>query len=161
MSLYETYLTDHNRLFSDAVLDPYISGYIEPSDIQTVKKDLGDGMMAQEQMLVVASIEKITDRILSDLNKKIEETTKGAGKSLRRRVCEDFKYCDRREGTLAQKLKKLEEFLRDDLGQAVVVAIGWLDSNASWAIFLCLAALAKKFDKICECEKKEARMPAM
>lgn len=112
MPWFEDYSNDLNRALIDAAKDPVFQQFMEPSDIDLVNVDLGNGIQAQAQALSRASIQRVIERIL--------ERARKAGADMKDWICspKKFNLCDKLNLPLGELMRQLHDFLDNEWVQS-------------------------------------------
>jgi hypothetical protein len=119
MALIDDYARDPQRALIDIVQDPVFRNFIDPSEIELVAVDLGDGTQTQAQALKRSAVSQVLRRLF--------DTAKQAQVDLRQWICspDEFNFCGKLNNSLpGVMMKELNDFLRNRWTQATTVSLG-------------------------------------
>ncbi|HEY0879850.1 MAG TPA: hypothetical protein VGE10_15485 [Zeimonas sp.] len=156
MAAIDDYARDIQRALIDAAQDEVFRNFIDPTDIETVVVDLGDGTQMQAQALKRSSVREVLRRLIA--------AAMQAGVDLKQWICspDEFNLCRKLANSFpGAVMRELHDFLRSRWTQATTVALGGLAAFAQIAAVLTagkfLAILAaigfvnKEFVELCDC----------
>lgn len=119
MALIDDYARDPEQVLIDIVLDPVFRNFIDPSEIELVAVDLGDGTQTQAQALKRSAVTQVLQRMLA--------AAKQAQVDVRHWICspDEFNFCRKLDTTLpGVMMRELHAFLRSRWTQATTTALG-------------------------------------
>src|SRR5438270_2135220 len=118
MSSIADYQRNPEKVLIDIATNPAFQQFIDPSDLESVVVDLGDGTQAQVQALRQGSVRKVIDRIV----------TKGrqAGIDIKHWICspDEFDLCSKLDNPIGELMRELNDFLNHKWVQGGVQAAG-------------------------------------
>ena len=148
------YYTEHpDQVLIDAAADPVFRSVMDPTDVQLVTLDRGDGTQVQVEALSRGSIRKVFERVLRRCREK--------GVELKRWICssEDFNLCAKLNTPVGALMRQLHEFLERKWAErgvalAHIFTIGAaLPVEAFLGIVTALFLVNKELVELCDCPK--------
>jgi len=156
MAAIDDYARDIQRALIDAAQDEVFRNFIDPTDLETVVVDLGDGTQMQAQALKRSSVRQVLQRLIA--------AAMQAGVDLKHWICspDEFDLCRKLANSFpGAVMRELHDFLRSKWTQATTVSLGAIVAFAQIAAALTvgkfLAILAaigfvnKEFLELCGC----------
>ena len=152
MATISNYENNLQQALIDAATEPSLQQFIEPSDVETMLVDLGDGTQAEVQALSSAAVRKFIERILAKARQ--------AGIDIKSWICSkaEFDLCQKlSETSVGEVMRQLDEFLRNKWAQGGIATTGLITLftlpalGAALAIFSAVGFLNNVFIDLCEC----------
>jgi hypothetical protein len=158
MASFDDYIKNPEQALIDAATDPGLRQFIEPSDLELVAVDLGDGTQSQVQALSRKSIRRVVERIIAR-GQELKVNLKAW-------ICspEEFDLCSQLDKMpIGQAMRLLNEFMKKKFvkGGLHAAALGALFMNpavtASLEIFNAIGFINDVFVELCDCPEKSRR----
>jgi len=152
MATISDYENNLQQALIDAAAEPSLQQFIEPSDIETILVDLGDGTQAEAQALSSAAVREFIERILAKARQ--------AEIDIKSWICskDEFDLCQKlSETSVGEVMRQLDEFLRKKWAQGGIAATGLITIftlpalGVALAIFSAVGFLNNVFIDLCEC----------
>ena len=156
MALIDDYVKNPQQALIDAAADPGLRQFIEPSDLELVAVDLGDGRQAEVQALSGRAVRRVIERIV----------TRGreVGINIQAWICSPVEFdLSKLDMPLGQLMRELNEFLKNKWAQGGVTVLGLaaLGMNpavgAALTIFGALGFINNVFVELCDCPERIRR----
>ena len=155
MPTIDDYANNLELALVDAVTDPVFKAFIEPSDLQAVLVDRGDGTQAQVQALSKRSVRRAIEKIVM--------RAQTAGLDMKAWICspDEFDLCSKLNTPVGELMRKLNAFLKGKFAEggavtaACVVAFTAPPVAAMFtqflAVFAAVGFVNKAFVELCDC----------
>lgn len=151
MPSIDDYARDPQKALIDAAAEPSLRRFIDPSDLELVTVDRGDGTQAQVQALARGAVRKVVDRIIAEGRK--------AGIDMKSWICsrDEFDLCSKLNTPVGDRMRKLDAFLKSKWTQGGIAAASLITLftlpavGAALTIFGALGFVNNVFVELCEC----------
>jgi hypothetical protein len=157
MASFDDYIKNPEQALIDAAADPGLRQFIEPSDLELVAVDRGDGTQAEVQALSRKAIRRVVERIIArgrELKINIKDW-----------ICspEEFDLCSKLDMPIGQLMRMLNEAMKKKLVkgglQAAALAALFINApvGATLEIFNAIGFINDVFVELCDCPKRTRR----
>ena len=157
MASIDDYIRNPLQALIDAAADPGLRQFIEPSDLELVAVDLGDGRQVEVQALSRRAVRRVIERILAK--------GREAKVDIKAWICSsaEFDLCSKLDMPLGQLMRELNEFLKNKWAQGGLNALGLAALfinpavGISLTIFGVLGFVNNVFVELCDCPERIRR----